>query len=179
PSISQLVWPPRRDRSSQHQAPPLTPITTHVLNAPLLTPSIQSETTSTRTPASSLPDKLPKKQKRNGYDVAPKALGFAPYSLTSRGRPTRAAFAINGTEGIQSQAALSNDDWNRMALDAGIITAGSHLCPFQIDAANSVLGRSGDLVVIAPTGMGKSLVWDLPLLAQEGAISLVLVPYTT
>ncbi|KAF8973028.1 P-loop containing nucleoside triphosphate hydrolase protein, partial [Flammula alnicola] len=137
-----------------------------------------SQSLSTSAPLS-LPDRQPKKQRRNGYEVTPQAPGYTPYSLSSRGRPTRAAFAVGEVLSIQPLKPLTEERWNELALEAGVLKAGSRLHPYQMESANFILGRSGDLVVIAPTGMGKSTVWDLPLLVQPGSISLVLVPFTT
>jgi superfamily II DNA or RNA helicase len=53
------------------------------------------------------------------------------------------------------------------------------LRPYQVEAANWVIARKGDLCIIAPTGSGKSLVWALPLLEQKDGISLVIVPFTS
>ena len=39
--------------------------------------------------------------------------------------------------------------------------------------------RSGDVIVVSPTGSGESLLWVLPLLARQGGILLVVTPYTS
>jgi superfamily II DNA helicase RecQ len=69
--------------------------------------------------------------------------------------------------------------WNALAVDATLIPAGSQLRDFQVECANIVLERSGDVIVVSPTGSGKSLVWVLPLLARQGGISLVVTLYTS
>jgi superfamily II DNA helicase RecQ len=66
-----------------------------------------------------------------------------------------------------------------LAIDTGIIPDGSNLHAFQIECTNIVMEHAGDVLVVSLTGSRKSLVWLLPLLAQQGGVSLVITPYTS
>ena len=116
---------------------------------------------------------------RNGFETKPKVLAYSPYTLNSPGFPRQQAFKIASPVEIRSQKALSPAQWNALAVDATLISAGSQLRNFQVECANIVMERSGDVIVVSPTGSGKSLVWVLPLLARRGGISLVFTPYTS
>jgi hypothetical protein len=61
----------------------------------------------------------------------------------------------------------------------GLLPAGVLLWKFQIKCANVVLGQLGNIVFIAPTGAGKSLLWHFPLSEQPESILLVIIPYTS
>lgn len=74
---------------------------------------------------------------------------------------------------------LAEHEWNARALAARVISVGQSLRDFQVLCSNWVIRRIEDVVVIAPTGIGKSHLWVLPLLAQRNAISLVITPYTS
>ncbi|KAF8158584.1 hypothetical protein B0H34DRAFT_797942 [Crassisporium funariophilum] len=56
----------------------------------------------------------------------------------------------------------------------GELQGGQELQEFQIKCANT-----GDLCVVVPTGLEKLKIWILPLLAQDKAISLVIVSFTS
>ncbi|KAF5332082.1 hypothetical protein D9611_008129 [Ephemerocybe angulata] len=136
------------------------------------------------TPITTLPPLSEKKNRptyRNGYAIDPKpqAQSTDPYQLIQRGRHKLKAFAFEAPTPLTSQPELNASDWTAKAREAGFITEEQSLRKFQVDAANHILARDGDLCVIAPTGSGKSLVWALPLLAQENGISLVIVPFTS
>ena len=76
-------------------------------------------------------------------------------------------------------APLSCTRWNLLVHNAGWFDNSQALKEFQMQCSNVVIGRMGDMVVIAPTGSGKSLLWALPLLVHKAGISLVITPYTS
>lgn len=75
--------------------------------------------------------------------------------------------------------ALDTKEWDKLALEAGVLRTGQTVKDYQVNASNHIISRKGDMCVVAPTGAGKSLIWALPLLAQKRGISLVVVPYTS
>ena len=99
--------------------------------------------------------------------------------MNKPGRPKHKAFAFTDFQRLKSMKELDKVSWNTLALRARLIQPGQELREYQMEAANWVIGREGDLCVIAPTGAGKSLLWMLPLLVQKKGISLVIVPYTS
>ena len=115
-----------------------------------------------------LRNKVNQKHYRNGFETKPKTPAYRPYTLNSPGFPRQQAFAIVSPVEIRSQKVLGPPQWNALAVEATIISAGSQLCDFQIECANIVMERSGDVIIVSPTGSGKSLVWVLPLLARQG-----------
>ncbi|KAF8178737.1 hypothetical protein BJ912DRAFT_983760 [Pholiota molesta] len=116
---------------------------------------------------------------QNGYEVKSKTLSFTPYKVNNPGHPRQKAFAFGDFQSITAMDPLPSTEWNKLALDSGILKAGQVLRDYQVEAANCIISRSGDLCVIAPTGAGKSHTWILPLLAQGMGISLVIVPFTS
>ncbi|KAJ7590021.1 hypothetical protein C8J56DRAFT_1163738 [Mycena floridula] len=130
-------------------------------------------------------DCLPKKDEdmgvlRNGYEAATPAPSFKPYALNNPGFPRQSAFAFDGeTSRVKPLGPLDDEEWNLLAEKHGLLPAGAELRDFQHEAANVIIQRQDDLCLIAPTGAGKSLVWTLPLLAQNNGISLVVTPYTS
>ncbi|KAF9471174.1 hypothetical protein BDN70DRAFT_901547 [Pholiota conissans] len=173
------IWPPIRSRAPP-SIQPLAPITNDTeLNArsPGFLTIIQQPSTSQ--PPATVPDQRQKTQYQNGYTAKPQATSYKPYNTSSCGCRSKAPFTCDPVEPLGPLCPLSEESWNMKATEAGVLAVGSQLHQYQLDAANFIIGRSGDLVIIAPTGMGKSTVWDLPLLVQRGGVSLVLVPYTT
>jgi superfamily II DNA helicase RecQ len=74
---------------------------------------------------------------------------------------------------------LSREEWNKLARESSVLPDGCELKDFQVECANRVISREGDLCVISPTGSGKSLLWILPLLAQKHGVVMVITPYTS
>lgn len=101
------------------------------------------------------------------------------YSLNSRGQRRREAFAFNHEPRLSPLDPLSTARWNELAHQSAIIEPQWDLRAMQMDVANCVLERKGDVAVISETGSGKSLAWILPLLVQSRGISLVITPYTS
>lgn len=167
---------PSRSKRSSAAAPPTVPPSTPISREPLrplVTP------TNSSTPSTTVTGKKNRPTFRNGYEVTPKPASSNPYDLNRRGRRKEKAFNSNEVSGIMGQQPLEADDWNARAHSAGFLAPGAYLRDFQIDVANWVIERQGDICLIAPTGAGKSLVWGLPLLAQEHGISMVIVPFTS
>jgi superfamily II DNA or RNA helicase len=55
---------------------------------------------------------------------------------------------------------MKHAEWQGLAEDyGGLLPPGARLRPFQVQIANVVLERSGDAIVVAPTGSGKSMLW--------------------
>lgn len=120
------------------------------------------------------------KQWRNGYEVKHKAPSYTPYSLRSgRTFEYRKAFAFDAVAPIQPHEPLGANEWDQLAAAASVIRPGWKLRDFQISGSNIIIRRKKDLVVIVPTGHGKSLLWILPLLVQKESISLVVTPFTS
>ncbi|KAF5318228.1 hypothetical protein D9611_014742 [Ephemerocybe angulata] len=169
---------PRPSKAPRIPYTPTNPIPPFSL---LGTPShtAQDSIPATPTPSTSRTPLAEKKNRpvyRNGYEITkPQTPSYPTYSLGGR----RKAFTGGNCSRLEPLAPLDPAVWNQHAQDAGLLSAGQSLRGFQVEAANYVLGRAGDLCVIAPTGAGKSFVWTLPLLAQDRGISLVIVPYTS
>jgi hypothetical protein len=170
-------WPPeRRRRVNDENQPPSTPQRSSVTAptegpSPSLTPvqgsrAIRGEVRN-------------KKQHRNGFETQPKALSFIPYSVNTPGRARSKPFAFENYRSLEALEARTGEDWNDLALREKVLEPGRRLREYQIEAANFIISRSGDLCVVAPTGAGKSLVWLLPLLAQQNGVSLVVIPFTS
>ncbi|KAJ7864000.1 P-loop containing nucleoside triphosphate hydrolase protein [Mycena olivaceomarginata] len=126
-----------------------------------------------------LPGFLAKTQLRSGYEAAPKALSYRPYSLNSPGIRKQAPAVLSNPGQLNKVQALDPEEWNRLATHHKLIPAGAELHSFQISVSNRVLMQLGDAVVITPTGSGKSLTWVLPLLARGEGVSLVITPFTS
>ncbi|KAF8196531.1 hypothetical protein BJ912DRAFT_955536, partial [Pholiota molesta] len=163
-STTSTSIPPAIRFATPHNTPNHLISTPH---SPLLTP---------RAPLSAMKIR-PRFQ--NGYEVKSKTLSFTPYKINNPGHPRQKAFAFGDFQSITGMDPLSATEWNKLALDSGILKPGQVLRDYQVEAANSVISRRGDLCVIAPTGAGKSHTWILPLLAQGMGISLVVVPFTS
>jgi hypothetical protein len=165
-----VTWPPLRKRH-HHQT-----VTSIPANA---TPRPDTPSRNTGDPRVPLSNKINQKRYRNGFETKPRVPAYRPYTLNSPGFPRQQAFAIASPVLIRPQKALDPAQWNMLAIDAGIILDGSNLHDFQIECANIVMECAGDVIVVSPTGSGKSLVWLLPLLAWQGGVSLVITPYTS
>ncbi|KAF8128812.1 P-loop containing nucleoside triphosphate hydrolase protein [Mycena galopus ATCC 62051] len=129
-----------------------------------------------RTPLVSIHNK---KIHRNGYETAPKTPSYIPFALQNVGHPRQKAFTINKPDSLTPCLALDRSEWTALAIKAGAIPAEAEIRGYQAQISNLVLMRTGDAVVVAPTGSGKSLTWTLPLLARKEGISLVVTPYTS
>lgn len=162
--------------TSTHTAPDIPQESTTSSNGDSVRPSAarsraQTVSQSTRTLT---------KQWRNGYEVKHKAPSYTPYSLRSgRTFEYRKAFAFDAATQVQSHEALGTNEWNQLAAAASVIRPGWRLRDFQVDGSNIIIRRKKDLVVIVPTGHGKSLLWILPLLVRKESISLVVTPFTS
>ncbi|KAJ6545289.1 P-loop containing nucleoside triphosphate hydrolase protein [Mycena capillaripes] len=167
------VWPPRRLHA------PSTPLagslrTRTQLNSLPSTPI--GITHFPRTPLSSIHNR---KIHRNGYETAPKTPSFIPFALNNLGHPRQKAFTIDKPDLLRTCPALDPSEWTSLAVKAGAIPAEANVRGYQVQVSNLVLMRTGDAVVTAPTGSGKSLTWTLPLLARKEGTSLVITPYTS
>jgi hypothetical protein len=101
------------------------------------------------------------------------------FTLNRGGKGKFMPFSFDTGNPLASLASQDSESLNSEARALGLISATQTLREFQVDATNYVLGRTGDLCIIATTGSGKSLVWTHPLNAQTWGISLVVVPYTS
>ncbi|KAF8871015.1 hypothetical protein CPB84DRAFT_1754198 [Gymnopilus junonius] len=115
----------------------------------------------------------------NGYEVKPQTPSYKPYALNNPGKPHQQAFAVETYESLSPLSSMSAERWNSEARSGGLVKENQVLRDFQVEAANRIIQRGGDLCLVAPTGSGKSLVWALPLLVQKTGISLVIIPYTS
>lgn len=178
PTPSTTVWPPSRPRkatsiNSNVSTPnsalaPATPL-------PRRLPAIPQ----TPSPSHAPPPQSSIRRYKGGYEVKNQAVSYTPYSLSSRGQRRREAFAFNDELRLSPLDPLSVICWNELAHQSAIIEPQWDLRPMQMDVANCVLERKGDVAVISETGSGKSLAWILPLLVQSRGISLVVTPYTS
>lgn len=192
PTSITSQWPPpssaRRRRNTvttPNSATPLTPTSPGTPPSP--TPegctdrtAIQAQPVRQRSQTYSQGTTPSTKQWRNGYEVKNKAPSYTPYSLRSgRTFEYRKAFAFEAAVPIQPHEPLGIEDWVDLARTASIIQPGWSLRDFQVSGSNIIIRRKKDLVVIVPTGHGKSLLWLLPLLVQNDSISLVITPFTS
>ncbi|KAL4244048.1 hypothetical protein ABKN59_010550 [Abortiporus biennis] len=116
---------------------------------------------------------------QNGYAVSPKPRQSLPYSLPRKGRKRSNPFDFPVDNSVLAHSPLSFEEWQALVQTFYLVPPGCTLRDFQIECANYVLSRKSDVCVIAPTGMGKSLLWCLPLLVAKSSISLVVTPYTS
>ncbi|KZT65122.1 ATP-dependent DNA helicase, partial [Daedalea quercina L-15889] len=118
---------------------------------------------------------------RNGYTVKEKPPSYKPYSLNTPGRRRQQAFAFGASlpPEVQPSAPLSRTQWSMLARGAKAIPLESDAKELQVQCCNAILGRTGDICLVAPTGFGKSLLWTLPLLALERGTILVVTPFTS
>ena len=79
---------------------------------------------------------------------------------------------------LSSTAPLSCARRNVLVHNAGLFDNTPALKDFQMQCSNLANGRMIDMVVIAPTGSEKSMLWALSLLVHKVGISLVVTPYT-
>jgi ATP-dependent helicase YprA (DUF1998 family) len=166
-----IAWPPLRKQHHHHIVTSISENTT--LSHP------ETPTRSTCGPRVPLSNRVNQKRYRNGFETKPKVPAYRPYALNSPGFSRQQAFANVSPVLIRSEKALDPAQWNMLAINAGIIPDGSDLHDFQIECSNTVMERAGDVILVSPTGSGKSLVWVLPLLARRGGVSLVITPYTS
>ncbi|KAI0764476.1 P-loop containing nucleoside triphosphate hydrolase protein [Irpex lacteus] len=200
PRTSAAVWPPRRKPRAEraaatHPKPSWASKGTKSVNTATPTPSLPSLPPPSPPPPLPLPrpaspqpsaplrDVLNRKRKtqfQNGWEATPKPPSYTPYALDPYARKR---LKVSNAESVQPLLArrkpLSEVRWNALAHEARFIEEGQSLRSFQMQCANAVISRLGDVVVVAPTGAGKSLVWALPLLAVKDGICLVVTPYTS
>ncbi|KAJ6465271.1 ATP-dependent DNA helicase [Mycena sanguinolenta] len=170
------VWPPRRLRTPWSPSTPFSGTIRTRISLDSLPSTPTRINTAPRTPFSSL---LNRKIHRNGYETMPKALSFTPFALNNAGHPRQKAFTVDKPDHLAPCPALDRSEWTELAVKAGAIPADARVRGYQEQISNLVLMGTGDAVVVAPTGTGKSLTWILPLLARKEGISLVITPYTS
>ncbi|KAG5640122.1 hypothetical protein DXG03_001030, partial [Asterophora parasitica] len=177
-NLDPIALPPKRQRRT-HETPSRNPLN-GTPDAHLLSPSpcVNSPHTPTPLHRKPLADKKNRKSYQNGFETKPKTPSYKPY-LNNPGHPRRNAFAFGNFEKLSPRKALDSQEWNTRAIESGGLRAGQELREFQIESANFVLSRAGDLCVFAPTGSGKPKLQVLPLLVQEKAVSLVVIPFTS
>ncbi|KAG6819048.1 hypothetical protein H0H93_015956 [Arthromyces matolae] len=174
-SLNRTISSPRPQTITQHlkeNVPPFSTPNPRLISCPS-TPQTPSQ------PSQICSDKQNRPRYRNGYVSKPQTPSYKPYSINNLGHPRQKAFVTTDFKKIQPLKHLSADQWNCLAWNSGILDASKTLRAYQIESSNVIIQRHSDLCVIAPTGMGKSLVWVLPLLAQKSGISLVIIPYTS
>ncbi|KAF9542263.1 P-loop containing nucleoside triphosphate hydrolase protein, partial [Agrocybe pediades] len=176
-------WPPKRRRINDENSntTPTLPLHTLQPTTPLLTTRSSSPDSEAYpvTPRSPLADKVNRKSYRNGYEIKPQTPSYRPYTINNPGHARMKAFAFPSFPRLSQLKPLDADDWNRLALEEGVLGEGLRLRDYQVEAANVIVSREKDICIVAPTGSGKSLIWVLPLLAQRKGISLVIVPFTS
>lgn len=182
-SHSTPTWPPIRRRTEGNIKENLlpfpatpTPATQPTLSSYVLLTAPEDTPT---TPRSPLVEKKNRTRYQNGYEVKPKTPSFKPYTINNPGHARQKVFAFNSFTPLAPIKPLSPEVWNQLARDSGLLKSGQRLRDYQVEAANFILSREGDLCVVAPTGAGKSHIWVLPLLAQRAGISLVIIPFTS
>lgn len=181
-NIVHTNWPPNQPRqdSALTSSAPLPPPETPVRPSPAMASEIP-------TPAPYLPTQTPhahppvsahkKKHWQNGYEVDVTLPSYWPYDLHSAGRKRHKAIKVdNARPYTPLSKPLSSEEWNKLTWDHGTIAPLAHLWDFQVNVSNIVVQRKSNVVAIAPTGSGKSLIWTLPLFAQVHGISLVITP---
>ncbi|KAG6915072.1 hypothetical protein DXG01_013581 [Tephrocybe rancida] len=175
----EVSWPPKRQRHTYTLSTPIqqhpTPLTPHPHLSPF--PALPQTPVPARLPV--LADKKNRKTYRNNFEVKPKTPSYKPFALNNPGHIRCKAFAFGDVDRLKALDSLSVEEWNSLMILHGEIEAGHKLRDFQIECANFVIARTGDLCLIAPTGSGKSKIWVLPLLMQAKAILLVTVPFTS
>ncbi|KAF6743279.1 ATP-dependent DNA helicase [Ephemerocybe angulata] len=173
------IWPPIRAKrpriTDENEAPHSTPRTPQ-------TPTPGSHRTpvdlevlrlDTRNTSSA------KKQFQNGFEKTPKPIPFKAYQLNSSKALRNKPFAFPVLQRLSPMEPLSTVQWNQLAHHHKLLHEPHRLRDYQVEGANWIIGRKSDLCVVAPTGAGKSTLWMLPLLAQKGGVSLVIVPFTS
>ncbi|KAH7902837.1 P-loop containing nucleoside triphosphate hydrolase protein [Hygrophoropsis aurantiaca] len=172
------TWPPLR-RGKLHTPSNITSLSSNIINPnPTLSTSLKH--TSVPSPRTPLVNTINRKSYRNGYETKPQTPSYKPYALPATGRKRKHAFAFDSaTSTLQYAEPLTAEQWNRLAHEANVLPDGCRLREFQIQCANSVVGRGEDVCVIAPTGAGKSMLRILPLLVHDTGISLIITPYTS
>jgi hypothetical protein len=145
-----VVWPPQR---RQHHHTNVTATSEKAMSSCQETPSCNAGILHTP-----LLNKVNCKHYRNGFETMPKVPAFRPYTLNSPGFPRQQAFTIASPVQLESHKALNSLQWNTLARDAGLLQDGSHLHDFQMECANAVMEQGQDVIVVSPTGSGKSLV---------------------
>lgn len=172
-----FIWPPRRTR------PQLQPIDNIVneLQSNHAVPEILSIPRTTASNTDQNPLSLAgRKLWQNGYEKAPKAPSFEPYAMPKRGSLKHAGLFVEADPFmLKPLPPLSVPQWNALTQDFMVLPPGATLRTFQMQGPNLVLAREKDLLIISPTGSGKSKVWSLALHAQKKGISIVVTPYTS
>ncbi|KAK7473221.1 ATP-dependent DNA helicase RecQ [Stygiomarasmius scandens] len=188
--VPEALWPPKRSHhlASQSNNATSTPSTPSPSRGVVTLHSISSTPETCCTPRTPLASVLNiKKPIQNGYEKTPRALSYTPYCLNERGSTKRKAISRGPEVFVIPANPICSDRWNYVAVQSGLIPSGGALRPMQLACANAVLERSGDIILISPTGSGKSLLWCLPLVARSlgvceadaVGISLVITPYTS
>ncbi len=73
---------------------------------------------------------------QNGYEVKSKTLSFTPYKINNPGHSRRKAFAFGDFQPITAMNPIPAAEWNKLALDHGILKDGQVLRDYQVEAAN-------------------------------------------
>ena len=176
-----LVWPPSRTRTLLQPLHSTTSEHELSLQSNFTVPPILStprDTTSTSDRA--LLSSAPRKQWQNGYEKAPKAISFEPYAMSKRGASKRASFFLEtNTYVLKPLPPLTVPQWNALAHNVGLLPVTFSMRTFQMQGSNLVIARKKDLILISPTGSGKSVLFSAALHAQKHGISIVVTPYTS
>ena len=170
-------WPPnrtKRPRLNNENCPPPTPSTPTSIAPAQQGTNLEAARLSFRTPLGE------KRRFQNGFETpGPKAPTQKPYTLASSGKSRQKPFEFPIAGPLKAMKALSEVKWNELALEYGLLKEGQKLRDYQVQAANTIISRTTDVCVVAPTGAGKSTLWMLPLLAQGQGTSLVIIPFTS
>ena len=136
-----------------------------------------------RAPSSSAVPRSENKRKlhQNGYEKTPKVPSFKPYKpppsskkhKTNASTPGHIVPSTLPLEPIRALGPPTPEQWDRAA--RRLVGADGSLRFFQQNATTALLARR-DVIVIAPTGIGKSLLFLLPLLFYPSSIVLVVTP---
>ncbi|KAI0703002.1 P-loop containing nucleoside triphosphate hydrolase protein [Cytidiella melzeri] len=173
--MSTKVWPPRRRNLHSEQAtdPISTPRATPVAHCPSrLPPStwilLPNHSHNSLDPPSPLANVVNKGKRKfcNRWEASPKAPLFSPYALNVSARK-RFAKPLNKIQ------------WNTLAATSRLLPQGCLIKNFQMQCGTALVSRVGDIVVIVPTGAGKSMLWCLLLLVFKDGISIVVTLYTS
>ncbi|KAF5333403.1 hypothetical protein D9611_002633 [Ephemerocybe angulata] len=168
------LWPPNRAkkrRGNDENEPPATPTPSRALHSEA---DLETLRLTDRNPL------VNKRRYQNGFVApSPKTPSNKPYTLASTGRTRQKPFISPTPFVLPSLKSIPSSEWNELARKHGLITSSQSLRDYQVEGANHIIARESDLCIVAPTGAGKSTLWTLPLLAQKGGISLVVVPFTS
>lgn len=110
---------------------------------------------------------------QNGYIKTPKIPSYNPFAPPPKKQCIAGTPERQPAQPIKPQDHPSDDTWAKVSRQ--ILKPHHSLRPFQKEATTAVLERR-DVTVVASTGVGKSLLFVLPLAFHPGGVVLVITP---